>query len=88
MPTYYINIRDHGKLIRDLEGIKVESLDAAVSEALQSARELMATEVLAGSQADGRKFEIMDEAGVIIKVVSFTDALAPPIDQTSETGGS
>jgi hypothetical protein len=75
MPKYYVNILENGKLIKDREGTEADNVEAMIADALQSAREMMAANVLAGKEPDGRAFEICDETGRVLTVVPFRSAL-------------
>ena len=74
MPLYYLHIRNGDKLEVDPDGTELPDLEAALTEALKVARELV------GEVADlGRDavIEVADGSGEIILTVPFSDALRP-----------
>ncbi len=72
---YYFNIREGGTLIEDPDGEEFASPEAMRAEAVEAARELMATRLLSGQPMNGRKFEIIDEAGTLVGELLFRDAI-------------
>ena len=77
MPLFYTNVRTGDELAEDLEGKHFASLADAHAEAIQSAREIMASRVLRGEQANHSQIEIMDSAGRLVDTVLFTAAIRP-----------
>jgi hypothetical protein len=75
MPRFFFHIRTESALIVDDEGEDQKDLVSVREQALESARELMAGCVLRGKEPDGDKFEITDEAGEVVLVLPFRDAL-------------
>jgi hypothetical protein len=75
MPRFYFHIVDGSTTIEDPDGSELSDLDAAISEALQSARHLLADKVRAGEVVDGQKFEIRDGGGTLLATVPFRDAI-------------
>ena len=61
MPRFFFHVREGDKLIDDVEGSDHPSLAAARAEAVLSARELMANDILAGRKPTDSRFEIGDE---------------------------
>lgn len=61
MPRFYFHVREHDKLIRDLEGVEMPGVRAAFEEAQQAARDLMSERVKHGEVIDGQEFEVYDE---------------------------
>ena len=76
MPRFHMNIRKGDELLEDWEGQVFPSLSEARTEAVRSARELMAARMAAGKMPDGHtKFEIVDESGKIVLVMPFEEAI-------------
>jgi hypothetical protein len=76
MPRFHMNIRKGDDLLKDWEGEEFPSLSEARTEAVQSARELMAARMAAGKMPDGHhRFEIADESGKTVLVMPFEDAI-------------
>jgi len=74
MPRYYCHVEDEDHRIKDLEGMELNGLGAVREEALQSARQLMSEDILSGRRADGRRFVVTDEGGLIVAVIPFAEA--------------
>lgn len=72
---YYFNIREGGTLIEDPDGQEFATPEAMRTEAVEAARELMATRLLSGQPMDGRTFEMVDEAGTLVGELPFRDAI-------------
>jgi hypothetical protein len=93
---YFIHILTDSERIVDLEGAEFSSLDAARLEATQSARDLMAGELLAGRTVPlGWRVQIADKHETIFMTIPFatlvfadgdryTDAPAPHIAGITE----
>jgi hypothetical protein len=76
MPRFHMNIRRGDVLLEDWEGQEFPSLSDARTEAVLSARELMAARIAAGKMPDGHtKFEIADESGKTVLVMPFGVAI-------------
>src|SRR3990170_1468737 len=54
MPRFYLHIRDGDTILNDPDGFEAASLEDAKSEAIASAREIIAERVLAGQIVDGQ----------------------------------
>jgi hypothetical protein len=67
MPRYYFHIRDGDTVIRDDEGTELPDFEAAQFEARMCARELIVECLRSGQEINGRKIEIADEGGAILK---------------------
>lgn len=65
-------------MTEDPNGTVVENLEQARSEAMESARELLAVSVKAGRIIDGQAFEVTDEAGKLVFSYPFKDAVKLP----------
>ena len=66
-------------LLEDPDGTELANIDAAIAEALVSARYLWADAIVRQIDLTGETFEIADEAGRQVASVSFTDALPPSL---------
>jgi hypothetical protein len=76
MPTFYIRIRGAEEFVEWPDGQDLASLDEARREALESAREIISEEVLAGRPLGlDRVFEITDSKGKILATLAFADAM-------------
>jgi hypothetical protein len=76
MHRYFIHLRDGSDIVADPDGSLMASLEAAVVEATASARWIMADQLRANQGVTlDRQFEIADEAGRILGVIRFPDAL-------------
>ncbi|UVC12399.1 hypothetical protein IHQ71_30830 (plasmid) [Rhizobium sp. TH2] len=75
MPQFYFHIRDHDKLIPDLEGVEMPGARAALEEAKDAAREILAAQVRRGDVIDGHEFEVWDELGTKLFTVPFRSVL-------------
>jgi hypothetical protein len=76
MPHFHLHQHKNGEVILDEEGASYPTLDDAVGDAAQSARELMAARLRAGAPLDHSEFHIADEAGKVVALVTFRDVLA------------
>lgn len=72
---FYFNLRDIDGFERDLEGIDLASLDEAIVEARQAAREMVAEIVLQHEKVDGRSFEIANGDGIVLHTVLFKEVI-------------
>jgi len=75
MRRYFLHVRDGASLITDDQGMELPDLGAARQQALAAAREIISQAVLKGEPLDGRVFEIADEAGTVLLLVPFSEAL-------------
>jgi len=75
MPRFYFNVRSGLAVIEDEEGTELPSLTAAKTEALSDARSLMSAAILEGDDISGRSIEIRNEAGDVLFILPFADAV-------------
>lgn len=75
MPLYFFNIHNTGGFTPDEEGQELASPAEAHAAALAGIRSLLAGEVDQGTMDLDGRIEILDEAGKIILVVSFDEAV-------------
>ena len=76
MPRFYLHVREGDTLLKDPDGREFCSLDEARTEAVLSARELMAAKVLAGRKANHSRFEIVDANDNVVSLVWFEEAIS------------
>jgi hypothetical protein len=76
MPRYFFHqkLPDGDRLI-DEEGSLHPDLPSARAEAIASAREQMSERLRRGRPLNHSSFEIVDEAGALVDVVVFQDAI-------------
>jgi hypothetical protein len=75
MPRFYFHIKHGPDLIRDEEGVDLESTALARAQALMSARELLADAIRAGRELGADAFVIADQEGNQLTFVPFSEAL-------------
>lgn len=75
MKRFFFHIRDGATLIEDPEGSVLPNIEAAREEAMQAARQILASKILAGEVVDGQTFEIIDETGAMCATLPFKDAM-------------
>ena len=75
MPRYFFHIRKHERLQEDPEGAELSSPEAAIEEAIEAARDLLADKVRSGDVVDGDEFEIRDENDQVVHVLPFRSVL-------------
>ncbi|MBY5354595.1 hypothetical protein HFO94_13815 [Rhizobium leguminosarum] len=75
MPRFYFNILSEAGSLEDWEGTELPDLDAARMEAVRDARALMSSAVLLGYDITSRSIEIRNEAGDILLVLPFSEAI-------------
>jgi hypothetical protein len=74
MARYHFDVVTASETIRDPEGAELPSIESARSEAIEDARQLMATAMLSGRDISTRRIQITDDHGAVLLVVQFTDA--------------
>jgi hypothetical protein len=76
-PTrYYFNIVSPPGVVQDIEGTELTSLEEARAEAIKDARFLMSGAIRQGRDISGRSMEICNEAGDVVMVVTFREAIS------------
>lgn len=75
MPKFFFHIRTAFNFHSDEDGREFESSALARSGAIAAVREALSQAMSRGHTIDGRWFEIADEAGVTVEVVSFNEAI-------------
>lgn len=77
MAMYYFHLRDGEHFVPDETGMDLTDMQAARVEAVRSARDILADQLRAGEALDGQAIEITNDAGEVLDVVKFKDALRP-----------
>jgi hypothetical protein len=72
---YYYHIRVGEDRIEDEEGSEHSSVEDAVNEAKEAARQILSQDARVGIKLDERKFEVHDEGGCVAFELVFTDVL-------------
>ena len=75
MPRYFMHVCNGMGFIEDPEGVELPDLPAARENAIAGLRDLMAGEMKAGQLNAASFVEIVDEAGDLLSLVSFQDAV-------------
>jgi hypothetical protein len=75
MPVYFFNIISAAGTLEDYEGTELPDLEQAQAEAIEDARSLMGDAMRDGHDISSRRIEICDDAGDVLRVVLFTDAI-------------
>ncbi len=76
MPRYYFHIRSTDYRYDDPEGSELMNDEAAINEALVSARELSADRIRQGLSTNETAFEVQDSEGAVVGTVLFPRASA------------
>ena len=77
MSRFYLHQQTRAGIIKDPDGTEAIDLMAARHEAILAARQLLANAILAGVTPLGTAFRITDDAGTLLLIVPFRDALPP-----------
>jgi len=75
MARFYLHLHNHLD-VRDQEGVEFPDADAAIAEALHSAREIASWDVKAGSLNLRHRIDVEDEQHQHVATVSFADAVS------------
>jgi len=75
MPRLFLHIDDGTQRIEDEEGRELLDLTAARGEALDAARQLWASAILAGHDIKAHRFVITDHDGRVLETVDMDDVL-------------
>jgi hypothetical protein len=78
MPHYYFHIVAHGKMVRDEEGMTCANMEAAKTEAKDSAFDIAREAKANGYPVDGSCVEIQDEEGRILGSLTVAEVLDHP----------
>ena len=74
MPRYFFNIYDD-VVVKDDEGMELPNLEAARLQALNGARDLIATQVRHGYMERSHWLEVEDAAGEVLLNLTFAEAV-------------
>jgi hypothetical protein len=74
MPRFFFNTIGKEK-VHDPEGTELPSLADARMEALEDARDAMSRAILQGYDISSHRIEVCNEAGDVLLVVPFVDAI-------------
>ena len=89
MTRFYLHIHNGIGLSEDEEGCECPDLEAARNEAIRGIRSLLAAELIEGSIDLCGRIEVADEAGRIVAVVPFRDAVELHLDtERSSSAGT
>jgi hypothetical protein len=75
MSRFYFHIRRGVQLVKDVEGVELSGLEAALEEATSAAREMVADMIRQGERIDGRSIEVIDEQGKLVLTVPLRSAM-------------
>jgi hypothetical protein len=79
MPRFYFDTVTSGTIVSDDEGTELPGVKEATAEAIQDARALMSAAIMSGLDISKRSIQIRDEAGEIVLVIPFSDAVKPEV---------
>jgi hypothetical protein len=75
MPRFFFDVVDGSEVTSDQEGVEFADLEAARTEAVQGARDLVAHGIMRNEDVSGQSFSIRDEKGQTVALVPFRDTL-------------
>ena len=75
VPRFYFDVLDGDQVLPDPEGIDFADLDTAVAEAVQGARDLVASGIGQNEDVSGQTFIIRDNHGETVATVPFRETL-------------
>ena len=81
MPLFFFNLRRQESHEIDDEGVAFETLEEAREDAISSLREIVADELRSGLSADLTAFEITDNRGEIVAIVTIEEAVLRPLSE-------
>ncbi len=76
MPHFFFDYFNGAEIIRDFEGKRFTSVEAAEVEADDAARELAAAVIVEHRIMDSREIRVRDTTGTVVWVVYFQDVVA------------
>src|SRR5215218_308443 len=86
MPRFYLDVLNGNQVLEDPDGQAFADLDAAMSEAVASARDLVAHGIMQNEDMSGRSFVIRDENSETVATVPFRDTLPGTLSGSSLHG--
>lgn len=78
MPRFFFHVRRGGRLATDEEGVEHPDDAAALEEAIQGVRDVVATWVKVGDPIDPGGVVVVDEADTVVAEVRFRDVIRMP----------
>ena len=75
MSRFFFHLRSDDGRIDDLEGTEIPDLASARAEALDAARQILSEKMKAGAVLEEQTFELTDEGGCLLDVVSLELAI-------------
>jgi len=75
MPRFYLDVLNGRRVLEDPDGQEFADVNAAMIEAVASARDLVAHGIMRNEDMSGRSFIVRDEKGETVATVPFRDAL-------------
>lgn len=79
MPRYFIDLRDQGGMARDEEGSDFPNLEAALTEAKDSARDLVRQFMDRRTPLGETCVEVRDTEGRVVAVLTVAEVLEHPV---------
>ncbi len=79
MSRFFLHQEIDGDILEDPDGTEAADLAEVRQQAIEAARQLVANAILGGTAPLGRAFRITDEAGHVLLVLPFRDALPPDL---------
>ena len=75
MPRFFLHLKCGNALIEDFEGSELPNPEAARTQALRGAREMLADAIRGGNDLKVEAFVVQDKHGREVMSVSITEAL-------------
>jgi hypothetical protein len=75
MPRFFFDLSEEGALTRDTAGLDFPGLEAALAQAAEGAREIVAHGIMKNQDLSAHAFSIRDEDGRTVATVRFRDVL-------------
>jgi hypothetical protein len=75
MSVFYFRVRDGGFVVEDPNGAELPDLATARDKAAMAIRLAVSEPASAGRDLGRRRFEITDEAGLLLATVAFRDVV-------------
>jgi hypothetical protein len=75
MPLYFFHLRDGTDTLLDPEGREIDSVDELPAKALADARSIIGHDAVKGRIRLDQHIDVEDEAGNILHIVHFIDAV-------------
>ena len=75
MRRFFFDLVDDAEVTPDPDGVEFTDMEAALAEAVQGARELVAHGIMQNRDVSGQSFAIRDEQGKTVATVRFRETL-------------